>query len=83
MTNALINNVQIINDTSGMPAFVVIPYTDFLALNTKSQGLTPHSVVCAVINDDTPTKAWRKHLGLSQAEVAKKNENKSIGSRST
>ncbi|WP_374557991.1 helix-turn-helix domain-containing protein [Aquitalea pelogenes] len=34
----------------------------------------PHAVMQAVVEGATPVKAWREHLGISQAEVAARLE---------
>jgi DNA-binding XRE family transcriptional regulator len=71
--------VQIINGPDGKPAFVVIPYADYLAAQTaprvepQDDASIPHAVVeMMVLEDMTPTRAWREHLGLTQAEVAER-----------
>ncbi len=68
------DNVQIIKH-GGKPAFAVMPYDDFLKLTEKSETepTIPHEVVGLVIeNRWNLVKAWRKHLGLSQKELAKR-----------
>lgn len=63
-------NVQVINGADGRPAFVVIPYADYLAGRTATP-LIPNEVVGYVIKDGmTPIGAWRRHLDLTQQEVA-------------
>lgn len=32
--------------------------------------MIPHAVISATVDDATPVRAWREHLGLTQAEVA-------------
>jgi len=71
------NKVQIINDSNGMPAFAVIPYTEYTNLiNAKPIELelsVPSEVVNLVFdNGYTPMQAWREYLNLSQEEVALK-----------
>lgn len=62
-------NPQIIHGPDGKPAFVVIPYAEYISRDIKTT--VPHEVVAAMVeNDWTPAKAWREHLGLTQAEVA-------------
>ncbi len=64
---------QIIKDTAGNPAFVVIPYSRWVKQTSVIAGLIPNEVVGAVIEGEiTPFRAWREHLGLTQAEVAKR-----------
>ncbi|BCG24667.1 hypothetical protein TUM18999_28580 [Pseudomonas tohonis] len=63
-------NVQIINDANGNPAFVVIPYADYIATQGQD-GLVPNEVVGHMVKDGlTAIAAWRRHLGLSQEQVA-------------
>lgn len=65
-------NVQIINGPDGSPAFVVIPYAQYLK-DHPVEDLVPNEVVGYMVKEDlTPVAAWRKHLGLSQAEVAER-----------
>ncbi|MDQ0143468.1 helix-turn-helix domain-containing protein [Cupriavidus necator] len=64
-------NIQTIVGTDGKPAFVVIPYGDYLAQYAQAGDLIPHAVVRRVLAGDMPPlRAWREHLGLTQAEVA-------------
>ncbi|WP_437880604.1 helix-turn-helix domain-containing protein [Pseudomonas sp. LRF_L74] len=66
------NNVQIINGPDGTPAFVVIPYADYLRTH-PSEDLVPNEVVGLMVKEGlTAIAAWRKHLGLSQAQVAER-----------
>jgi DNA-binding XRE family transcriptional regulator len=64
-------NIQILKDAKGKPAFVVIPYSEYLTLSKQNAPTIPNAVVDKVINQDmTPIRAWREHLGLTQTEVA-------------
>lgn len=64
-------NIQIINGLDGNPAFVVIPYADYLKEHTVDNATIPNEVVGAVIKQDiTPIKAWREYLHLSISELA-------------
>ena len=63
-------NVQIIKGPDGQPAFVVIPYDEYLAQANAGHGLIPHDVVSRTVDGATPVRAWREHLGLTQAELA-------------
>ncbi|MEI2416199.1 helix-turn-helix transcriptional regulator [Orrella sp. JC864] len=67
-------NIQIINGPGGQPAFVVIPYAEYMASRaaTPERSLIPHDVVSRTVDGATPTRAWREHLGLTQAEVARR-----------
>lgn len=68
-------------EADGKPAFVVLPYDEYLKLTgeSKSPGripadnTTPHEVMrLSVKNDWSMIRAWREHLGLTQAEVARR-----------
>ena len=64
-------DVQIINDSTGKPAFVVVPYERWVKQTTIVAGLVPNEVVGLMIRDEmTPFRAWREYLGLTQVEVA-------------
>ncbi|WP_175672192.1 helix-turn-helix domain-containing protein [Burkholderia ambifaria] len=63
-------NIQIINGPDGAPAFVVIPYAEYMARRDEERDLIPHAVVSATVDGATPLRAWREYLGLTQAEVA-------------
>jgi DNA-binding XRE family transcriptional regulator len=68
-----LTNYQTINDSEGRPAFVVIPYADFV----HSQAFVPkdgvpHAVVSMAIDGMTMLQAWREYLNLTQEEMAKR-----------
>jgi len=64
-------NIQIINGLDGNPAFVVIPYADYLKDHAAESATIPNEVVGAVIKQGiTPIKAWREYLHLSSTDVA-------------
>ena len=64
-------NIHII-EHNGKPAFVIIPYDEYLKLLPTEQVTIPHEVVGLVIKKGMNlVKAWRTYLGLKQAEVAK------------
>src|SRR5215475_1564564 len=66
-------NVQLINGDDGAPAFVVIPYLQYLAERSGGEGgLVPHDVVSRTVDGATPLRAWREHLSLTQATVAQR-----------
>ena len=69
--NAL-TKIQIINNPNGEPAFVVIPYADYIANHAPDNNLIPHHIVSRVVDGATPVRAWREHLDLTQAEVAER-----------
>jgi len=65
-------NVQIINGPDGAPAFVVIPYVDYVASHPRDD-LVPNEVVGLMVKEGlTAVGAWRRHLGLSQTDVAER-----------
>ncbi|MGB9499766.1 MAG: helix-turn-helix domain-containing protein [Dissulfuribacterales bacterium] len=65
-------NVQYI-EQNGKPAFVVIPYDDYIKLLPTEDVAIPHEVVGLVIKKGMNlVKAWRTYLGMTQSEVAKK-----------
>lgn len=69
--NAL-TNYQVI-EQAGRPAFVVVPYDEFMAKFSEpvEQGLIPHNIVVRHTEHDVPlVKCWREHLGMTQAELA-------------
>lgn len=64
-------NFQTILGEDGAPAFVVVPYAEFVRRFEQAGDLIPHAVVELVIDQGmTPAKAWRTHLQLTQEEVA-------------
>ncbi|MBR8655423.1 helix-turn-helix transcriptional regulator [Achromobacter sp. Marseille-Q0513] len=65
-------NIQIINGPGGEPAFVVIPYTDYVASRNTEKSMIPHDVISRSVDGATPVRAWREHLGLTQADVAER-----------
>lgn len=70
--NELTNSVQVITQ-DGKPVFAVIPYNEYLELvQAKAHEPTiPHEVVALVIEHEwSLVKAWRKHLGITQEELA-------------
>jgi len=66
---------QTIKDASGAIQYVVVPYADFLRLNSSVETAVPNEVVeRAIMSKLTPIRAWREHLGLTQSEVAARME---------
>lgn len=66
-------HIQIINDAQGQPAFVVIPYADYVAKRSEERDLVPHEVARRLMVDGlSPARAWREHLNLTQKEVAER-----------
>ncbi len=72
---ALTENVQVIRDIGGNPAFAVIPYSTYLELTRQHRAdeTIPHKVIAKTIKEGmTPVRAWREHLQLTQADVAER-----------
>lgn len=64
-------DIQIINGKDGIPAFVVMPYSDWMAQQDRDHSLVPNEVVNFVFDNEwSPMRAWREHLGLTQTDVA-------------
>lgn len=70
-------NIQTIMQ-GGKPAFVVIPYEEYLRLFPRTSRVphgdaVPHEVVSLMVDHDWPLiRAWREYLGMTQAEVAER-----------
>ena len=58
----------------GVPVAVVVPYEEYAAAFADAAGqkaTVPHEVAARVLKEQiSPVRAWREHLGLTQAEVA-------------
>ncbi|WP_370386309.1 helix-turn-helix domain-containing protein [Snodgrassella alvi] len=70
-------NYQIINNRSGLPEYVLVPYEKFLQLTNQSKiNLTdgvPSEVVDLLFDKQySAARAWREYLGLTQNECANK-----------
>jgi predicted transcriptional regulator len=65
-------NFQLINGPDGQPIFVVIPYGQYVIERSGERELIPHDVVSRTVDGATPLRAWREHLGFTQAEVAQR-----------
>jgi predicted transcriptional regulator len=63
-------NIQIINGPDGEPAFVVIPYADYMAGRNAERNLIPNDVVSRTVDGASPVRAWREHLGITQTDIA-------------
>ena len=63
-------DIQTIKGPDGAPAFVVVPYQEFMRRFAQEDSLIPHTVVSATVDGASPMKAWREYLRLTQAEVA-------------
>ena len=67
-------NVQII-EQDGAPAFVVLPYDEYLALigEADENVYIPHDVAEMALTEEVSLiTAWRKHFNMSQSELANK-----------
>lgn len=69
MVKAL-TDIQTIKGADGSPAFVVLPYAEYMRRFANGEGLIPHPVVSATVDGASPMKAWREYLRLTQTEVA-------------
>jgi DNA-binding XRE family transcriptional regulator len=69
-----LTNYQTINNADGKPAFVVMPYADFLQIpGAITPGMIPNAVVGKRIMDEVSMlQAWREYLMLTQSEMAKR-----------
>ena len=64
---------QTIMGPNGKPAFVVLPYAQFVKKYQQANALVPNEVVnLAFDNGWSSARAWREHLNLTQAVVAKR-----------
>lgn len=62
---------QTIMGSNGKPAFVVLPYAQFVKTYQQTNALAPNEVVnLAFDNGWSAARAWREHLHLTQAAVA-------------
>lgn len=70
----MIADVQIVKQ-DGVPVAAVLPWNEFKRLAALDEPLSegiPHAVVERVIAGETPVKAWRKYLDMTQNEAAEK-----------
>ena len=65
-------NFQTIKDNTGAPLFVVLPYAEYMRLYCNDKDSIPHEVISAVVDGETPVKAWREYLGFTQTDIAKR-----------
>ncbi len=66
---------QIVNGPDGAPLYVLVPYELYMAGQERpDEDVTlPNEVVkLAVLEDKGIVRAWREHLGLTQAEIARR-----------
>ena len=67
-------NVQVVRH-NGVPVAAVLPWEEYRRLSMLDDPGTagiPQAVVESVLGGNTPVKAWRKHLGMTQVEAAAK-----------
>jgi len=67
------DTIQIINGVDGKPAFIVIPYAEYMRTQQAEpdQQFVPDEVLQLVaLQAMTAVRAWRVYLGLTQAGVA-------------
>ncbi len=66
-----LTNYQTITGADGKPAFVVMPYADFIQLpGAIPPGMIPNAVVGKAVDGQSMLQAWREYLMLTQAEMA-------------
>ena len=65
----------------GVPVAVVVPYEEYAAAfaleapQEAKEPTVPHEVAARVLKEQlSPIRAWREHMGLTQAEVAARME---------
>jgi DNA-binding XRE family transcriptional regulator len=69
--NVPIDDVQIIRDATGSPEYAVLPYQSYEKLVGRPEAsYIPHSVVGKMVDGASAARAWREHIGLTQAELA-------------
>ena len=65
------DEVQFIRGIDGRPEFVVLPISLYESLlGGNKNGCFPRDVAVRIEAGETPARAWREHLELTQAEVA-------------
>lgn len=58
--------------SNGLPVAVVVPYDDYLCMTSlRDENIRlPHAVVGMTLKGYSLLRAWREHLGLTQADIA-------------
>jgi DNA-binding XRE family transcriptional regulator len=71
---SILTNYQTILGNDGKPAFVVVPYADFIKIpNVVRPGMIPNAVAGKHIMDEVSMLlAWREYLMLTQADMAER-----------
>nr|DAI26805.1 MAG TPA: helix-turn-helix domain protein [Caudoviricetes sp.] len=72
----MISGLQIVKN-NGIPVAAVLPWAEYEklvaeAMPQKKEKTIPHEVVEMVVDGDSPIRAWRKYLHMTQAEAAEK-----------
>lgn len=71
-----LTDYQIINDKSGKPAFVVIPYEDFKRFQGEASDETltlPNEVVGKTVMEEMSLlRAWREYKGIDETDMARR-----------
>ena len=70
----LVTNYQTILGSDGKPAFVVLPYAEFIKMpGVLAPGTIPNAVVGRHIMEEiSMLQAWRENFLLTQAEMARR-----------
>jgi DNA-binding XRE family transcriptional regulator len=69
-----LTNYQTILGSDGKPAFVVVPYADFVKLpGAFTPSTIPNAVIGRRVMDEVSMlQAWREHLMLTQADMVER-----------
>ena len=71
--SGIASQIQTILGADGQPAFVVIPYKQFIEEYDRNLTLVPNQVLdYAREQNVSAIRAWREYLGLSQNDIATK-----------
>jgi DNA-binding XRE family transcriptional regulator len=66
-------DVQVLKGADGVPAHVLMSYQSYLEITGQKEPTIPNEVVGLVIKEGlTPIRAWREHLGMTQAKIARR-----------
>jgi ribosome-binding protein aMBF1 (putative translation factor) len=64
-------------DFDGKPAFVLVPWEEFTRVRpllegdkARASGIPQEVVEAHILNDVPMIRAWREHIGITQAELA-------------
>lgn len=74
-----LTEVPMVRHTDGRAVFVVLPIAEYKTLlaqaraaRIQAEAVIPREVVCLMVEGTSAARAWREHLGLTQAEVARR-----------